>query len=148
VLATTRLFVVVAAVGGVSLVAFSAALALRWPALAAWGLAACGTEYGLFLGFRGGTVDRWAPLVAAALFVAAELGYRVVEPPEPVPERAVVLRATGWLLAGVLGTAVAGSVLLAAAGGGSGGLGLEALGAAAAVTVLALVVGVVWRAAR
>jgi hypothetical protein len=148
VLATSRLLVVLVSVGGVSLLAFAAALVFRSPALAAWGLAASGTEYGLFLGFRGGTVDRWAPLVAAALFLAAELGYRALEPPEPVPERTVVLRGVAWLLGGVLGTTAVGSVLLAAAGGGTAGLGLEALGAAAAVTALGLVVAVVWRAAR
>jgi hypothetical protein len=148
VLARSRLLVVLASVGGVSLLAFAAALVFRSPALAAWGLAASGTEYGLFLGFRGGTVDRWAPLVAAAVFLAAELGYRALEPPEPVPERTVVLRGVAWLLGGVLGTTLVGSVLLAASGGGTAGLGLEALGASAAVTALGLVVAVVWRAAR
>jgi hypothetical protein len=146
--ATDRLVAVIGAVGALALALFAAALVWRVPALAAWGIAGCGTEYGLFLGFRGGTIDRWAPLVAAALFLTAELGYRAVERPEPAPEREIAVRSALWLVAYVLGAAVVGSILLDVAGRGHTGLGLEAAGAAAAVAVLAIVVAVVFRAAR
>jgi hypothetical protein len=135
-------------VGGGSLVLFAAGLVFRLPELAAWGLAFFGAEYGLFLGFRGGAVDRWAPLVAAVALIAAESGFRAIEPPEPAPERAVVVRAIVWLVAGALATAAVGTVLLAAAGGGRTSLGLEAVGAAAAVATVGLLVGLAWRAAR
>jgi hypothetical protein len=118
----------------------------RAAAVVAWAVALGGAEYGVFLGLRGGTVDRWAPLVAAALFLAAELGFRAVEPPAPAPEGLVVVRAILWLATGVAGTAALGAVLLAAAGGTKAGVGLEALGVAATVAALALVVLVVARA--
>jgi hypothetical protein len=145
VLATERLVALVGGIGGLSLVLLSAAVALRAPGLLTWAVAVCGTEYAVFLGLRGGTVDRWAPLVAAALFLAAELGYRTTESSDPAAERSVVLRAMLWLGACVAGVAALGAVLLAAAGGAQAGLGLEALGVAAAVVALALVVVLVAR---
>jgi hypothetical protein len=146
-LATDRLPAVVAGAGGMSLLFYVAALALRSPGLVAWAIALCGGEYAVFLGFRT-TVDRWAPLVAAAVFLTAELGYRATESSDPAAERDVVVRSSLWLAGGVLATTALGSVLLAAAGGANAGLGFEALGVAAAVAALALVVAVVSRAAR
>jgi hypothetical protein len=146
-LATDRLRAVIAAVGALSVVCLVFALAFRWPGLVAWAVALCGAEYAVLLGFRP-TVDRWAPLVAASLFLTAELGFRVSEPADPVPEREVVLRAGFWLAGGVLAATALGSVLLAAAGGADAGLGFEALGVAATVAALAFLVGVVARAAR
>jgi len=136
---------VIAAAGGLSVVLFAAAVWLRSPGLAAWAVALCGAGYAVFLGFRT-TVDRWAPLVAAALFLAAELGYRASESSDSAPERDVVVRSSLLLAGGVLAAAALGSVLLAAAGGANAGLGLEALGVAAMVAALALIVGVVSRA--
>jgi hypothetical protein len=147
-LATDRLPAVIAGVGALSLLFFAAALALRSPGLVAWAIALCGAEYAVFLGFRT-TVDRWAPLVAAAVFFAAELAYRVTESSsDPAPERDVVVRSSLWLAGGVLAATALGSVLLAAAGGANAGLGFEALGVAATVAALAVVVAVVARAAR
>ena len=147
-LATDRLLAVVAAVGALSLLLFAAALAFHLAALVAWAVAFCGAEYAVFLGVRGDTVDPWAPLVAAALFVAAELGCRAAESARSAPEAAVVLRSSFWLFGGALGAAALGAVLLAAAGGARSGLALEALGVAATVAALAVVVGVVSRAER
>jgi hypothetical protein len=138
---------VVAAAGGTALASFVAALAFRRPGLVAWAIALCGTEYAVVLGFRT-TVDRWAPLVAAGLFLAAELGYRAAESADPVPESEVVVRSAFWLLGGVLVSIALGSVLLAAAGGADAGLGFEALGVAATIAALAFLVAVVARAAR
>ena len=114
----------------------------------AWAIAFGGAGYAVFLGLRGGTVDRWAPLVAAALFLAAELGYRTTEGSDSALERAVLVRSTLWLVAGAVGAAGLGSVLLAASGGVRAGQGLEALGVAAAVGAVAIVVSVVARARR
>ena len=147
-LSAPRLVDVIAAVGGVSLVLLATALVFRSQAFAAWALACFGAEYGLFLGFRGGSVDRWAPLVAAVVIVAAELAFHAVEPPEPAPERRVVVRTILWLVGSGLAAAAVGTVLLSAAGGGGTGLGLEAVGAAAAVAAVGLLVAFAWRAAR
>ena len=146
-LATDRLPAVIAAVGALSLLCAVAAVALRWGPLVAWAVALCGAEYAVFLALRA-TVDRWAPLVAAALFLAAELGYRACESADPTPERDVVLRSTLWLAGALLAATALGSILLAAAGGDEAGLGFEALGVAATVAVLAFLVAVVARATR
>jgi hypothetical protein len=146
-LATDRLPAVVAGVGAASVVFFAIAVVFRWPALLAWAIVLFGAEYALFLGFRT-TVDRWAPLVAGAVFLAAELGYRAIEPAEPVPEREVLTRGAVWLAGCVLTAVALGSVLLAAAGGANAGLGFEALGVLATVAALSFLVAVVARAAR
>jgi hypothetical protein len=146
--ATDRLPALLAGMGAASLLLMGAGVAARAPGAVAWAVALCGAEYGVFLGLRGGTVDRWAPLVAAALFIAAELGFRAVERSAPAPEGLVLVRAVLWLATVVAGTAALGAVLLAAAGGGGAGVGLEALGVAATVAALALVVLVVARASR
>jgi hypothetical protein len=146
-LATDRLQAVIAAAGGLSLLFFVGGVALRSPALVAWAVGLGGAEYAVFLGFRT-TVDRWAPLVAAALFLAAELGCRASESADPAPEGEVVLRGVFWVVGGVLAATALGSILLAAAGGANAGLGFEALGVAATIAALAFLVGVVARAAR
>jgi hypothetical protein len=145
-LAADRVTGIVAALGGLAVLLLALAVTGRWPAMAAWAVAVGGAEYAVFLATREPIVDRWAPLVAGALFVAAELGFRAVEPSAPAVERAAVLRSILWLATGFAGTAAFGAVILAAAGGARAGIGLEVLGAAAAVAALALVVGVVARA--
>jgi hypothetical protein len=147
VLAADRLVAVVAGVGGAALVFFTAGVGFRIPGLAAWGVALCGAEYAVMLGFRT-TVDRWAPIVAAALFVAAELAFRAAESGDSTPDREVAVRSSLWLAGGALLATALGSILLAAAGGANAGLGFEALGVAATVAALAFLVGVVARAPR
>jgi hypothetical protein len=146
-LATDRLPAVIAGVGGASLLFFVAALAFRSPGLVAWAIGLCGAEYAVFLGFRT-TVDRWAPLVGGSVLLAAELGFRATEPPDPVAEPDVVVRSLLWLAGSVLAAVALGSILLAAAGGANAGLGFEALGVVATIATLAFLVGVVARAAR
>ena len=147
-LASDRLVPLVAAIGGFSVLLLVAALAFRSPETVAWAIAFSGAEYAVFLALRGGTVDRWAPLVAAALFGAAELGYRATEGSHSALEGAVVLRSILWLVVAAGGAAALGSILLTASGGARAGLGFEALGVAAAVGALAIVVSVVARARR
>lgn len=119
-------------------------LAFRWSAGIALALALSATAYGLYLGFRGGSVDGRAPIVAAALFVASELAFRSIEP-RSVAERAIATRGAVWLLAGTVATAVVGALLLVVAGSATAGLWLEAFGVAAAVAALSVVVTVVSR---
>jgi hypothetical protein len=110
-----------------------------WPSVVAAGIAVVGAAYAVELSLGPETVDRWAPLVAAALFVAAELGFWSIEPRAASPERAVLLRRLLFLVVAALSVGLLGSVLLYAASGASGGIGLESLGVAAAVVTLAIV---------
>ncbi len=125
-----------------ALVVLAVSLAFRWSAGIAASLVLSATAYGVYLGFSGGAVDAWAPIVAAAFFVAAELGFRAIEPPATA-ERSIASRGAVWLLAGTVATAVTGALLLVVAGSTTAGLWLEAFGVAAAVAALAVVVAVV-----
>jgi hypothetical protein len=122
-----RLPAVVGSVGaaGGALMAF--ALATRWRSVFPFGLALVGASYAVFLGVRNGAVDEWAPAVAAALFVAAELGFWSLERSPSRSEGAVLLRRI-------------------AATGASGGVGLEAAGVAAAVLAVAAIARLASRA--
>lgn len=135
----SRLPEVVAGVGAAGLLLVALALAGRWPSLLPLGLAGVGAAYAVYLSLRSGTIDPRAPVVAAALFAAAEFAYWSIERQEGRAERAVLVRRLALVGAGALGTAILGSVLLLAAGGGSGGLALEAIGVVAAVLLLAVI---------
>jgi hypothetical protein len=111
----------------------------RWPALVPIGLAGVGAAYALYLSLGRDTVDPRVPIVAAALFLAAELSFWSLEPRDARVERRVLVRRFVLLGAAALGAALLGSVLLVAAADVSGGLGLEALGVLAAVVTLFLV---------
>jgi hypothetical protein len=116
-----------------------AALIGRWPSVLPWGFVGAAASYTVYLSLRHGTADSRAPFVAAALFVAAELGFWSVERTAGRNERAVVVRRLAVIALGTLGTALLGSLLLVVAASVSGGLGLEAIGVLAAVGVLATV---------
>ena len=137
--AGSRLPEVVAGVGALGLLLVALSLAGRWPSLLPLGLAGVGAAYAVYLSLRSGTIDPRAPVVAAALFAAAELAYWSIERQEGRAERAVLVRRTTFVLAGALGTAILASVLLIVAGGAGGGLALEALGVVAAVALLAVI---------
>ncbi len=141
-LGTDRLTAPIAATAGAAVAVLVTSLVFRWSSGIALALALSATAYGVYLGFRGGSVDGRAPIVAAALFVASELAFRAIEPPT-VAERAIVSRSTVWLVAGAVATAVIGAVLLVVAGSATAGLWLEAFRVAAAVAALAVVVAVV-----
>ena len=137
--ASARLVLVLAGIGvaGVALVAL--ALAGGWPLLAAWGLAAVGAEYALYLRLRTGPIDSRAPFVAAGLLLAAELAYRSIAPFDGRPERALLLSWGLRTVGALAGTLVVGEVVLLVAGSTRAGVGLELAGVAAAVVALALV---------
>jgi hypothetical protein len=111
----------------------------RWPSLLSLGLACAGAGYAVLLGLRSASVDPRAPIVAAALFVAAELGFWSLEPLDSRAERIVGLRRLLFIAAAGLGAALIGSLLLVAAAEGSGGIALEAVGVLAAVLTLGIV---------
>ncbi len=105
-----------------------------------------GAAYALFVGLRTGSVDPRAPIVAAGLFVAAELGFWSLEPLDARPERIVLVRRLLFVVFAGLGAALVGSLLLVAAAGVSGGIALEAVGVLAAVLTLTLVAALASRA--
>lgn len=126
----------VGAAGGV-LMAF--ALATRWRSVFPFGLTLVGASYAVFLAVRNGAVDEWAPAVAAALFVSAELGYWSLERSPSASEVSVLLRRVASLAGAAVVTALVGSLVLVVATGASGGVGLEAAGVAAAVLAVAAI---------
>ena len=144
---TPRLPEVVVAVGAFALALGVVGLLRPWPALVAAAVAAAGAAYAVALALGPREVDGWAPLVAAAVFVAAELGFWSIEPSAARSERAVVVRRVLFLIAAAFVVGLLGSLLLYVASGASGGVGLESLGVAAAVGTLA-VVAVLARRAR
>lgn len=135
----SRLSELVVAIGATGIALAVLGLVRPWASLLAGAIAATGAAYSVELSLGPRTIDASAPLVAAALFVAAELGYWSIEPCTARPERAVVVRRLVFLAASAFVVALVGSVLLYATSGASGGIGLESLGVAAAVVALSIV---------
>jgi hypothetical protein len=106
-----------------------------------WAIAAIGAEYAAWFALRGGEgVDTRAPVYGAGLLVVAELAYWARDRRSPaIPQGGLEFRR----LFGVLGAAVAALAVGAFALGISSaslgsGVGLEALGVAAAIALLVL----------
>lgn len=133
-------------VGVVGCLLMALALFTRWKSTLPFGLALVGASYGVFLAIHNGAVDQWAPAVAAALFVAAELGFWSLERSPSHGERVVLLRRLAGLSGGAVVSALAGSLILVIATGASGGVGLEAAGVAAAVLAVAVIARLAARA--
>jgi hypothetical protein len=129
--ADDRLRFVVIGLGAAGCVLMLLAFPRRWAPLLPLGLTGVGGSYGLFVALHGGSVDAGAPLVAAALYGAAELGYWSLERGARYRRGPAARRLAGVVL-GALVTALVGSIVLVAASGVSGGVGLESLGVAAA----------------
>jgi hypothetical protein len=137
--ASERLPEVAGGVGAAGGVLMAFALATRWRAVLPFGLALVGASYGVFLAVRNGAVDPWAPVVAAVLFVSAELGYWSLERSPSLSERPVLLRRVAGLVGAAVVTALVGSLVLVVATGAAGGVGLEAAGVGAAVLAVAAI---------
>jgi hypothetical protein len=134
---------VVAGVGIGAAAVLLVALVGRWRELLPWAIALLGAQYAVALLIRSGEIDGLAPLYAAALFATAELAYWAFE--RGPAGRAVISRLAG-LLAQALGAgAAAAAVLAISAGGGDGGLAIQALGLIAAATAVGLVTWLAWR---
>jgi hypothetical protein len=132
-----RLEAMVGIIGAVGVVGLAAVLALRIPALIAPALALLGAEYATLFLLDGDTIDVRAPLYGAGFLVVAELAFGALELRAGTPEPGLVARRAGILVAVALGGIFAGLIVLAAAAVPlNGGLGLEAVGIAAAVGLL------------
>lgn len=140
-----RLPEVVAGVGAGGCAMVVAALVLRRPSVLPVGLAGVGASYAVFLSLHSGPLDARAPLVAAGLFVAAELGFWALERSPARSERVVVLRRIAGLAAGALFTGLVGSLLLVLTTGLRPGIGFEVVGVGAAVLALAAIAGLASR---
>ncbi len=124
-----------------ALVALVAALVLGWSVLLPASLLLVGAAYALHLYLDEG-FDVKAPLFAAGLLLAAELGYWSLEEREQVrSEPGEGLRRLAFVAGLTLAGLVVGTVLLAAADlARAGGLAVDLVGAGAAAAALLLVV--------
>jgi predicted phage tail protein len=111
----------------------------------ALGIAFVGSAYAVFLRLRGGAVDTRAVYVAAALYVATELAFVAIGPARVGAERAVWLRTLAGIAAAACSVLVAGEVILTASGSANAGLVVEAVGAAAAVAAVGVVLRIAGR---
>jgi hypothetical protein len=144
--ASDRLPWVVGCIGVAGCALMAVAFVARKPTVLAFGLAGVGAAYGVFLSLRSGDVDARAPLVAAALLVAAELGFSSLERTSSRSDRLVVVRRIAGLAGAALLTGLVGSLVLVLTTGSAGGLALEAAGVGAAVLAVATIARLVSRA--
>lgn len=128
------------AAGVAAVAVLAAGLVLRVALAVPVAVAFLGAGYAALLGFEGGGLDLAAPLLAAALLLVAELAYWSLELRGRVAgEPGTALRRAA-LLAGLLFLALAsGTALLALVDGlAAGGAAVDAVGAAAAIGAVAL----------
>jgi len=127
--------------GALACLLLAVGLALRLPAAVPLAVLALGTAYAISLGVEGAALDDRAPLLAAALFLLAELAYWSLELREAVAdEPGAYLRRIGLLSALALAGLAVGAALLAVVDAGErGGVALGAIGAVAAVAALAII---------
>jgi hypothetical protein len=144
---TDRRAPLLAVPAALAMVALIGALAGRWPPLLAAALALAGGEYAALLAVNG-SLDLGATtaLYAGGLLFVAELAFWSLEEQAAPDDRGLVLRRLAELLVLVAGAVFASALVLAASEVElGGGIGLEAVGVAAATATLALVA---WLAAR
>ncbi|HVU79349.1 MAG TPA: hypothetical protein VHC67_17375 [Gaiellaceae bacterium] len=117
-----------------------ATASLRFAPGIPWAVGLSGAGYAIGRAHHG-TVDGWAPVVGALLLLAAELAWWAAEEdPRIHTEPAVVLRRAGLLAVLAGAAALTGFVLVgAAAVSTSAGVALSALGMAAAIGAVAVV---------
>jgi hypothetical protein len=134
----TRLGGLLAMIGAVGVAVLAAALVLRIPALVSPALALLGAEYAALFLVRGDTLDVRAPLYGAAFLVVAELGFTALELRAGRPEPGLVPRRAAMIVGAAAAGVIVGLIVLAAAATPlNGGIGLEAVGIAAAVALVA-----------
>jgi hypothetical protein len=130
-------FVVLPGLLGAGLLA--AGFVFRIPEFVPWALAPVLGEYATFLLLEG--EDRFAPAFAAGLVLLAELAYWALEPRHVGRARSIAVRRAVTLLGLAGGSGIVAALLLGASElAPGGGLALAALGAAAAVLSVAVVV--------
>jgi hypothetical protein len=127
---------------GIAILAFltlGAGLALRRSTLFVWALVLLGAEYALWLELGTHALDQRAPIVGGGLLLTAELAFDSLEPEVGRLEATTVLSRAITLVGVTLAAIGVGAVVLAAASIPlTGGVALTAVGAAAAVLVLAV----------
>ena len=132
------------ALGGSGLLWLVIGLAVRWNAPLVVGIASLGAEQAVRLATGPSRVDPWTPVYAAGFLLAAELAWWSIEPRVPAWSDWHVLGRRLLAIAGscVGGALLAALVVLAAGAPFSGGVGLELVGVAAAVTAIGVVAAV------
>jgi hypothetical protein len=130
-----------AVAGGFALVLLLVGLLLRVPAAIPAAMVVLGAEYAALLAVEDGALDGRAPVLAAALFAIAELGYWSLELRDAVAdEPGTYLRRLGLLSGLTLGALAVGELMLVLVDlSERGGIAIEAVGVAAAVAALAIV---------
>lgn len=132
-------FAVLGTLAGLSL---AVGVAGRWAFFVQTALSLLLAEYAGFLLERG-EIDPRAPLFAAGLLVAGELGYAALEPPAT---RRGFTRGAAVLAALAAAAAALGVLLLAAAAASRASLAEEVIGFGAAAAAIALVARLAWTA--
>jgi hypothetical protein len=120
-------------------VALAGVVLARWEAGVVWSVALAAAAYAAALALAGGPTDQAAPLVAAGLVIAAEVGQWAVELARPAAvDRGIVPRRAAFLLLAAAG-AVVGSALLLVSHAAAGGIVLTGAGLVAAGAAMVLV---------
>jgi hypothetical protein len=130
--------------GGGGLLWLLIGLAARWNAPLVLGIASLGAEQAVRLTAGSSRVDPWTPAYAAGFLLAAELAWWSIEPRVAAWSDLEVPVRRALAIAGCCtgGTLLAALVVLAAGAPLHGGVGLELVGVAAAVTAIAVVAAV------
>ena len=130
-----------ATAGVLAVLVLAGGLLLRIPASVPTAIVLVGIEYAATLAVEDSALDARAPVYAAALFAAAELGYWSLELRDAVAdEPGLYLRPLGLLAGLTLGALALGQLLLALVDVSErGGIAIEAVGVVAAVAALAIV---------
>jgi hypothetical protein len=128
-------------VGGLALPVLLLGLALRWSAALAVGVALLGAQQAVRLALGPDALDAWAPLVAGALLLVAELAWWSIEPRVSAwSEPLLGTRRLATVLLTCAGATLVSAVVVVAAGAEvGGGFAVELLGVIAAIAALALV---------
>jgi len=127
-----------AVISVVAIALLAIGLAFRRAAPFLWCLLLLGGNYALWLALGTHAIDQRAPIIGAGLLLTAELAFDSLEP-EVGPDATVVLARAIALALSVLGAAGVGAVILSVSSIPlSGGVVVTALGAAAAVLALGL----------
>lgn len=126
--------------GGAGVALLVAGPVLRTSSLIPPALALVGAEYAAFLLLDRPELDLAAPLLAAALVLAAELAYAGLEPPVVRAAAGQALLGAGRVAARAAGALAVGALVLAVASTEiRSGLALEVLGIAAAVAAVGVI---------
>jgi hypothetical protein len=138
------------ALGGAGLLWLGVGLSARWNAPLVLGIACLGAQQAVRLIGGPSRVDPWTPAYAAGFLLAAELAWWSIEPRVPAwSDWEVLVRRVLAIAACCVGGALLAALVVLAAGTPlRGGVVLELIGVAAAVTAIAVVAAVARLPAR